>query len=200
MNSRTAKIVVTLFFAAIILLCFVFTYGISSYLKSESERTAGLIHQSRCVGIIRADTIMVEYEGRTETVRLIGIRAPDTVREDAVDGRRVAAVFAPGFLMDEGAISRNTLAAWIFMRSLRLVFPYGPDTRDEEGRLLAYADLHGIDIATKLLQGGQLFATDDNHPRMEQYKALEDDARLNRRGLWRAASRLDEGLSKPYES
>lgn len=139
------------------------TYGVAPYLRKAAASTKGVVLY-RCMEVPSADIMRMQFDDIEEWVHLVGVVAPEG---------------------ELGRISRNTLFAWINRRSLLLVHPFTDPVRDEEGRLRVYAEVAGVDVARKLLQGGQLYTTDEVHPRAEEYKALEAEAREARIGIWR---------------
>lgn len=74
--------------------------------------------------------------------------------------------------------------------TLEIPAPGFPD-RDRDGQLLRYVRLSdGRDLGAELIRAG--YATADlslKHPRLEQYKQIEAEARDAGRGIWAAAGR-----------
>ncbi len=180
----TAKAKITVYFVLLVLLCAVFTFGLSSYLRDTGERTSGQVHLIQCIEVVAGDTMRVHYRGREEMIRLVGVEAPLTpgharMREQAERLGREPAEWA-----EWGRVSRNTLSAWILKRRMRLAFPFGAEARDDDGRLLVYAELYGVDVGAKMLEGGLVFADGADHARLDRYRALEQHARNRQIGLW----------------
>jgi micrococcal nuclease len=126
------------------------------------------------VEIIDGDTIVVEGSDGEQTVRLIGINAPEVdecFHDQATDGMR--------FFADVNVV--------------RLV----PDRSeiDQFGRLVRYVEtLEGIDIGAELVRAG--FAVSRRYEpdtsRSDAYDVLQDEAVAARRGLW-APDACDSG-------
>ena len=125
------------------------------------------------IRVIDGNTVAIGYAGRTEHVRLLGIRAP----EPNVPG-------GPECQANEAIAHLRTLA-----RTGTVVMAFdgihGP--RDTLGRLTAYIELpDGTDLGESMLQDGfaREFSPTVTHDRSEQYQAAEQYANENELGLW----------------
>ena len=128
------------------------------------------------------DTIIVrQADGREETVRLLGVDTPEVK-----DPRKPVQCFGE-------AASAHTKAAIAIGSGVRLA-PDPEDTdRDKYGRLLRYVYLpDGTLYNAQLIQYGYGFAyTVFPLTKLDDFKALEIEARTNNRGLW-GICRIDE--------
>lgn len=133
----------------------------------------GLPQVAVCERVIDGDTIKLDCG---ETVRLMGVDTPETV-----DPRKPVERFGK-------EASEHTRAA-VEGQTVRM--EYDPANamrghRDPYGRLLAYVYLaDGTDLSAKIIQDGYGHA-DTRFPcvEMDQYVALERQAREAKRGLW----------------
>ena len=118
--------------------------------------------------VIDGDTIMLD--GR-ERVRLIGVDTPETV-----DPRKPVQYFGK----EASAFTRRTVEGW------RVRLEHGWEKRDRYGRTLAYVfRADGLFLNAELVRQGYGHAmTRFPHPHMEEFRALERDARERGRGLW----------------
>lgn len=135
------------------------------------------------VRVVDGDTIVVTRSGSSdhETVRLVGVDAPETVDRD-----RPVGCFGPeasGFLSD-------------LLRSGTVVYleadPVQGDT-DRYGRMLRYvyefaADGPGESVNLALLRGGYAEAYRGDHQRESEYDEAERQARASDVGLWAACA------------
>ena len=130
----------------------------------------------RVVGVMDGDTLVVNLDGRSETIRLLGIDTPETVHPDrppecfgAEASRRLALLLAPG------------AAVWI-TRDV--------EARDRYGRLLAYVERlsDGLVVNRSLVERGFAAALhiDPNDGMRHELAAAETRARATGLGLWSA--------------
>lgn len=128
----------------------------------------------RVVQVVDGDTIKVDYQGRVETVRIIGIDTPETVspRQPVQCFGREASAKAHELL--EG-------------QRVHLTADPTQDSRDRYGRLLAYVDREdGVDFGLWMISNGYAHEYTYNVPYQRQaaYRAAEAAARAAERGLW----------------
>lgn len=132
------------------------------------------------VHINDGDTIIVRTATGEETVRLLGIDTPEVK-----DPRKPVQCF--------GQAASNHTHARLDGQSVRLE-PDPEDTdRDKYGRLLRYVYLpDGTLYNAELVRDGYAFAyTVFPITKLDEFRALEADARAHNRGLW-AGCKVDE--------
>ncbi len=187
MNQRKSRIVITVFLGGLVGFCAFFTLGLSPYLKAAAERSDAFHLLGKCVEIPAGDVLVIEQRGERREIRLIGIEAPRMDGDAELVEQATGLERDPQWVAQQGQVSRNTLAAWIYRRGLHVTYPWGEDALDEQGRHWAYAAVAGVDLSRKLLQGGQVFAkpTDEPHPNAEMYAEMEAQARDRQLGIWR---------------
>ena len=127
------------------------------------------------------DTITVLMNGKQEVVRLIGIDTPELHHPE-----KPVQCFA-------GA-ARHFTADLIGDSNVRLEADPEDDNRDIYGRLLRYAYLEdGTLINAEGVEQGYGFAyTRFPFTKLEEFRALEADARTNQRGLWSGCTIQEE--------
>jgi len=133
------------------------------------------------VEVVDGDTLKVELGGALEKIRLIGVDTPETVHpQKPVE-----------FFGKEAAAFTRRMA---LNRVVRLEEDPEGDTRDKYGRLLRYVFLPDGKLlnAEIIAQGYGHAYTRFPFSRMEEFRALEREAREATRGLWGA-----EGASQP---
>lgn len=133
-------------------------------------------YRARVVRVVDGDTIVVALAGgRTETVRILGVDTPETVKPDTP-----VQCFGP----EASAYTKERLTG----RAVTLELDAQP--RDKYGRLLAYVRLGAARFDDELLRLGYgrllVIAPNDAHARA--LLAAETDARRAKRGLWGACS------------
>jgi micrococcal nuclease len=122
--------------------------------------------------VIDGDTIQVKLsKGETEKVRIIGIDAPETV-----DLRKSVQCFGK-----EAAAKMKKLLT----RKKVILVKNPAEDRDKYKRLLRYVELKDEDIGATMIREGYAFSYKlFPHPRLEEYNALEQQAREDKKGLW----------------
>lgn len=140
----------------------------------------------RVVRVVDGDTIDLDVSdgGRSHTrVRLWGVDTPETVKPNTPPqhyGKQASQETA-----------RLTLDKTVRLGLLASRSP--TSTRDKYGRLLAYIYLEDRQMLNRVLVE-QGFAYADPrfpHPHKEEFQALQDQARRERRGLWRDVKESD---------
>ncbi len=150
------------------------------YVKDEEGFPLAL-----CTRVIDGDTIVVEFMGLEERVRILGIDAPETRRTRSLQAQAELLNMDPEFLLQYGNVATRTVEMWLNGREVRLVFPEDQILRDNFGRLLCYVELQGTDIGERLLLGGNAIVYEAEHPREEAYLLFQQEAQNQRRGIWR---------------
>lgn len=142
-------------------------------LGEGSEITAGegaLVERA-----VDGDTIKVQLDGRTETVRYIGVDTPETKKPNT-----------PVECFGKDASHENER----LVEGERVLLAPGVEPRDRYDRMLAYVrrERDGLFVNEALVRGG--FATTltiaPNDRYAPRFAALEAGARASRKGLWGA--------------
>ena len=123
---------------------------------------------------IDGDTIVVNLDGRKETIRYLGINTPETV-----DPRKPEQCF--------GHEASNRMKSLLTGGRVILVASPNREDRDKYGRLLRYVELpDGTDLNLKMLRDGYAYEYTYGTPysRQDKYRAAEASARAANRGLW----------------
>jgi micrococcal nuclease len=121
--------------------------------------------------VIDGDTIEVRMSGgHAETVRYVGVNAPEML---------------PETLEEPGGRAARALNETL-LRGKRLELTFDVETRDRYGRLLAYVYADGENVNAALVERG--YAAAAAHPPnvcfRDRFTSLERQARDARRGLW----------------
>lgn len=130
----------------------------------------------RFISVIDGDSMLIEYEGRSQQVRLIGIDAPEHGQEYGSQARAVAMQRCYG-------------------KTVQIEFDV--QRKDRYGRFLAYVYCNGFMLNELLVREGLALAI-PYKPNTKYQKVLERaqrDAKRNRAGFW-----IRGGLKQtPYE-
>lgn len=137
---------------------------------SACNRVSG----TRIVRVIDGDTLKVQLtDGKTETVRIIGINTPESV-----DPRKRVQCFGPE--------ASERMHAFAEGKGVTLEAGSGDD-RDDYSRLLRYVRLDGMDLGARMIaEGYARHYSFFPHARMDAYAALESRAKEAGLGLWSA--------------
>ena len=168
----------------ILIACFVAPYSIDwDAVRAEQQNgnstssNAGASKEKdktfKVVSVVDGDTIRVDYDGKEELVRLIGINTPEvdgpyTEKECYGDE---ASVFAKEKLTGQ----------WVTLEA-----DSSQSDRDKYDRLLRYVSLDGEDFGKLSISRGYAYEFTYNNPYSKQgeYRTAQDDAKRSKRGLW----------------
>lgn len=149
--------------------------------EARPAGTATVVHP------VDGDTIVVDIDGREESVRLIGIDTPESVARD-----RPVECFGP----EAKARAAELLPAGTVVRLERDV-----EARDRYDRLLAYVYRDSDDVLTNLLlveEGyAAAFAYPPNVAHQAEFDQAETAARADGRGLWPVCGGIDTPIGPP---
>lgn len=136
----------------------------------------------KVVRVVDGDTIKVDFNGKEESLRLIGIDTPESVNPDG---------------------SKNTEAGKIasdytksMLENKEVILEFDVQERDMYGRLLAYVWLGNTMFNKTLLQEGyaQVSTYPPNVKYVNDFVALEKIARENNKGLWQYEKPMDPNI------
>ncbi|MDD5041968.1 MAG: S-layer homology domain-containing protein [Candidatus Peribacteraceae bacterium] len=127
--------------------------------------------QGTVANVVDGDTFKVEIDGSIETIRIIGIDTPETVHPSKpvqCFGKEASAKLKELLDGEDVTLEKNPA-----------------EDRDKYDRLLRYVNLGGEDIGASMIEEGFAYSYKQYpHPRLEEYNALEQEAREENRGLW----------------
>jgi hypothetical protein len=128
-----------------------------------------------CTGILDPVTLKTEKLEKAGSVQFLGVLRPSD-RRDLLNG------LDP---QKEDRIARHTLQAYTFKRRIRF-HPAEEGTEPKPGGpQVGYVELYGVDVGKKLIENGQAFAADIDHPRKALYLRMQEKARTAHHGVWR---------------
>jgi len=187
LKQRRSRILLTLFILCVIATCGLLTVGVSSRLEATREKTSDWHAGYHCIDVIRGDLIRVTADGMTNLVQILGMACPSTSRDRQASVMAAERHMPEDRVVEHGITAQKTLKAWINKRRVNLVSPDGSEAApSKDGVFYAYASVFGVDIGRKMIQGGQAFATSEEHPRLDEYLGYEEEARRDGLGLWHA--------------
>lgn len=124
--------------------------------------------------VVDGDTIKINMNGTTETLRLIGIDTPETV-----DPRKPVQCF--------GVEASNKAKELLSGKQVRIETDSSQDTRDVYGRLLVYIHRSdGLFFNKHMIEEGYAYEYTYNTPYKYQaeFKSAQQSAKVNQKGLW----------------
>ena len=130
----------------------------------------------KVVSIVDGDTIKVSINGKTETIRLIGIDTPETQ-----DPRKPVQCY--------GKEATSRMQHYVQSKSVRLAADSSQGDKDKYNRLLRYIFLeNGQNVGYQMILDGAAHEYTYNKPYQyqKQFKAAETTAQQNKAGFWAA--------------
>ena len=146
--------------------------GLGAVLQTTGTGAAQSTESAVVVRVINGDTIEVQVEGATATVRLMGIDTPETQHPT-----RPVEFYGP----EAAALTETALSG----KTVNLTPDVTGDREDQYGRLLRYVTVQGVDFNAALVREGYARAVRGfQYARRAEFIALEDAARSRGIGLW----------------
>ncbi len=169
-----------------LLLSLVFTLGL---VHSTTAFARPRVHdhaKGRVIRIVDGDTLSIEYNGRKENIRLIGIDTP----ESRINRKARKAAARSGD--DIGTITRMGKEAARFVKTLAkpgdpVLIEFDRQPRDKYGRLLGYVYLADKRMLNEeIVKAGyaSLLTYPPNAKYQDRFLRAYREARQNNRGLW----------------
>ena len=155
--------------------------------KSSTTTTKNSKGIYEVVRVVDGDTIKIVYDGKEESVRLIGVDTPESVHADAKKNSYL------GKCASEFTKERLT--------GKKVTLEFDVQARDKYNRLLAYVYLDGKMFNKTLLEEGyaQVATYPPNVKYVEDFKTLQTAARNNNKGLWNPDNCLEPDGTKTGE-
>ena len=159
-----------------------FSTWLSKFFSSDS-----FYEEAKVLQIYDGDTILVEFKGRREKVRFIGIDAPES--SESAKARRDAARLGVTLqeLFVQGVESTKYLKT-LMQRGDEINLEFDTQERDKYGRMLAYIHTLGKkSINEEMLRAGYaslMIITPDNRYQQKFLNQCET-AKKQKRGLWK---------------
>lgn len=126
------------------------------------------------VNVTDGDTFKVMVDGKTETVRMVGINSPETV-----DPRKSLECF--------GTEASNKLKSLLENQEVQLESDSTQSDRDKYNRLLRFVVVNNEDIGLKMIQEGYAYEalySSTPHRLREAYVQAQKIAESEQKGLW----------------
>ena len=116
------------------------TTSTSSNVINSSNTSSQVTTTYTVIRVIDGDTLKINYNGKEESVRLIGVDTPESVHPDAEKNTEIG--------KKASEFSKN------YLEGKEITLEFDIQERDKYGRLLAYVYLNGIMYNKTLLEEG----------------------------------------------
>ena len=139
-------------------------------------------YETKVTRIVDGDTIIVELQGKSEKIRIIGINTPESV-----DPRRPVECYGK---------EASTRAKELLYKKTVTLENY--QERDRHGRVLGYVRMSdGKDFGEIMISSGYAHSFKSySHSRLATYNKLEKEARSNQVGLWAPDACLNDDVTQ----
>jgi micrococcal nuclease len=154
--------------------------------SQDPDLSAGLSYKATVTGIIDGDTLRLSFpDGRTETLRILGIDTPE-VTPGGNDPGKFDGITDPWFLSLWGEEAALYAHQKLDGQVVTIECDRDAGTRDPYGRLLATLTLpDGSDYGEELLMRGLARVyTQETFTMEERYLSVQNDAIDARTGIW----------------
>ncbi len=140
--------------------------------ESNAYTDVNKLNEYKVVRVVDGDTFVVDFNGKEEKVRLIGVDTPESVHVDKAKNTK------------EGILVSDYTKSKLNGKTVKLEFDVSE--RDKYGRLLAYVYIDGEMYNKHLLEIGyaKIATYPPNVKYVEEFKEIQKEARENKVGLW----------------
>lgn len=140
--------------------------------ETSSKTNINISTAYEVVRVVDGDTLVINYNGKNEKVRLIGVDTPESVHPNEEKNTEFG---------DE--VSKHSKE---MLNGKQVVLEFDVQERDKYGRLLAYVYLDGQMYNKLLLEKGyaKIATYPPNVKYVEDFTTIQEQARKNKVGLW----------------
>lgn len=150
------------------------TKPITTKTEKQIIKESNTTQLHKVIKVVDGDTIIIDYNGNEEKVRMIGVNTPESV-----DPRRPVQCF--------GIEASNYTKELLKNKSVKIKFDETQNIKDKYGRLLLYVYLNNDLLVNKeIIKNGYGYEYTYIHPYKysNDFKAAEIYAKENKLGLW----------------
>lgn len=161
--------------------------GVTPATLSDEVDSTTTSRPASVVAVVDGDTLDVRFpDGSTDTVRLLGIDAPETHAQTTPGEFEGVADNARGrqCLAQAGARATDALSAAVQNETVELRFDADSPRRGSYDRLLAYVVENETNHNYRLVEAGHARVYDSSFTQADRFYAAESDARAAAAGLW----------------
>ena len=141
--------------------------------EEQTSNVNNYLAEYKVVRVVDGDTIVIDYNGTDEKIRLIGVDTPESVHPNESKNT------------EEGMKTSNYTKQRLTGKMVTLELDV--QERDKYGRILAYVYIDGKMYNKELLEMGYAKVTTypPNVKYVEEFKKIQEKARENKVGLWK---------------
>lgn len=152
-----------------------------SFQESQSKPN----RRAEIVEVIDGDTVEITRNGEEEIVRVLGIDTPEVYSrnnpsefflENTSEKRKC--------LRKMGEKASSFAREKLVNQTVELVQDPQSDERGSYGRLLGYIEYNNTDLGEELLEKGYARVYNSSFERIERYRELETESRVQNTGIW----------------
>lgn len=142
----------------------------------------------KVIRVVDGDTLIIDYNGTEERVRLIGVDTPESVHPNEEKNTE--------FGKKASEFSKN------YLENKEVTLEFDVQERDQYGRLLAYVYLNNVMYNKTLLQEGyaKIATYPPNVKYVDDFTAIQEEARNNKKGLWGYETTSNTSKASPKTS
>ena len=142
----------------------------------------------KVIRVVDGDTLIIDYNGTEERVRLIGVDTPESVHPNEEKNTK--------FGKKASEFSKN------YLENKEVTLEFDVQERDQYGRLLAYVYLNNVMYNKTLLQEGyaKIATYPPNVKYVDDFTAIQEEARNNKKGLWGYETTSNTSKASPKTS
>lgn len=156
--------------------------------KKENTKPQKETNLHKVVRVVDGDTIIIDYKGKEERLRLIGVDTPESVHPDKSKNSELGEK-ASKFTKDK-------------LEGQKVKVEFDVQERDHYGRLLAYVYLNDVMFNKTLVKEGyaQVATYPPNVKYTDDFIALQKIARNDNKGLWAVGMLTKDEIKKQSQA
>lgn len=171
--DRVLRVIITVAIVVLIVRGYIHPKNMQNqYASRKIEQDEGVRQQATVVEIVDGDTIKIDYYGKIEKLRMIGIDTSESVHPNKKKNTR------------QGKTASNFTKQELLNKKIEVEFDV--QKRDKYGRLLGYVYVDGKMYNKTLLEEGyaRLATYPPNVRYVDDFKEIQKQAQQNKKGFW----------------
>jgi len=151
-------------------------------IQPKAQIEYGVKYDAKVIDVIDGDTIVVQFQDKIETLRILGVDTPEISRKNNPYEYKTNNLEC---VRDWGYKAKEFTNSMLKGKNVQIVFDERAGLRDYFGRLLAYVYINGKDFGKMLIENGyaRVYVEGEFFKESEYIKA-EESALNFRKGVW----------------
>lgn len=142
----------------------------------------GVKYNAKVVDVIDGDTIVIQFQGKTEKLRILGVDTPEIHKENDPYEYKTSNLDC---VKDWGYKAKDFTNSMLKGRDVQIEFDEKAGIRDDFGRLLAYVYVDGKDFGRMLIENGYARVyVEGEFSKENDYIKAERSAFNSEKGVW----------------